>query len=189
MNYIKIKEGIKVAEVLYQFVNEEALPDTNVDIEQFWDGFAAIMTEFSIKNKDLLAERAQLQQQINTWHQNNKNYNQLDYMKFLTNIGYLEEETEDFQIELTNVDDEIATIAGPQLVVPINNPRYAINAANSRWGSLYDAFYGTDVIDEIDGKEKSASGYNPVRGAEVIKESKMFLDQSIPLMKGAIKML
>lgn len=182
MSYIKVG-NIRVSEVLYRFINDEALPDTKVDVEQFWQDFADVVGKFSEKNDGLLRDREDLQQKINAWHKENRTADQETYEQFLRDIGYLEDLTDDFNINVENVDDEIAHIAGPQLVVPINNPRYAINAANSRWGSLYDAFYGTDMIDEANGKEKGSS-YNPVRGAAVVEKSKAFLDETVPL-KGA----
>ena len=179
MSYVNVG-NVRVAEELYQFINEEALPDTKVDVEQFWQDFSTVMTEFSAKNKQLLQEREDMQNKINAWHHENSTVDSEEYQQFLKDIGYLEDLVEDFKIDVDHVDDEIAQIAGPQLVVPINNPRYAINAANSRWGSLYDAFYGTDLIDETDGKEKGTS-YNPVRGDVVVEKSKQFLDDTVPL--------
>lgn len=182
-NYVNIGK-IKVAEELHQFLNEEALPDAELDIEQFWQDFEKLVINYSAENKQLLEERQQLQEQISAWHKENKQFDAASYKAFLEEIGYLEPVVEDFKVELENIDDEIATIAGPQLVVPINNPRYAINAANSRWGSLYDAYYGTDVISEADGAEK-VGAYNPVRGDKVIAKSKAFLDESVPLANGS----
>ena len=184
-NYVNVG-SIKVAEELYNFVNREALPETGLDIEQFWDDFEKLLLDFTPRNRALLEKRDQLQNQIDAWHKENKEFNQEQYKTFLEDIGYLEPEVEDFKVDLQNVDDEISQIAGPQLVVPINNPRYAINAANARWGSLYDAFYGTDVISEEDGAEKSGA-YNPVRGNIVIEKSREFLDASAPLTSGSHK--
>ena len=178
--------NIKVAEELYNFVNREALPETGLDVEQFWQDFEKIFTDFTPKNKELLEKRQNLQDQIDAWHKENKEFNAEQYKAFLEEIGYLEKEVDDFKVNLENVDKEIANIAGPQLVVPINNARYAINAANARWGSLYDAFYGTDVISEEDGAEKTG-GYNPVRGEKVIEKSREFLDASTPLASGSHK--
>lgn len=160
---------IKVAKNLYDFINNEALPNTEVDVEQFWQDFESIFVDFTPRNNELLKKRQHLQDQINEWHLENKDFDATAYKNFLTEIGYLEKEVEDFKVNLENVDDEIAQMAGPQLVVPINNPRYAINATNSRWGSLYDAFYGTDLISEENGQEKTG-GYNPVRGDIVIEK-------------------
>lgn len=184
-SYVQVG-NIKVAEVLYNFVNREALPETGLDIEQFWQDFEKLLEDFSPRNRELLAKRQHLQDQINEWHKENKEYTQEEYTTFLEDIGYLEPLVDDFKVNLENVDDEIAQIAGPQLVVPINNPRYAINAANSRWGSLYDAFYGTDVISEENGADKTG-GYNPVRGNKVIEKSREFLDASIPLVSASHK--
>ncbi|MEI3605542.1 malate synthase G [Pseudogracilibacillus sp. SE30717A] len=184
-SYVQVG-NIKVAEVLYNFVNREALPETGLDIEQFWRDFEKLLEDFSPRNRELLAKRQHLQDQINEWHKENKEYTQEEYTTFLEDIGYLEPLVDDFKVNLENVDDEIAQIAGPQLVVPINNPRYAINAANSRWGSLYDAFYGTDVISEENGADKTG-GYNPVRGNKVIEKSREFLDASIPLVSASHK--
>lgn len=177
---------IKVAKNLYEFINNEALPNTEVDVEQFWQDFESIFVDFTPRNNELLKKRQHLQDQINAWHLENKDFDATTYKNFLTEIGYLEEEVADFKVNLENVDDEIAKMAGPQLVVPINNPRYAINAANSRWGSLYDAFYGTDLISEENGQEKTG-GYNPVRGDIVIEKSREFLDESVPLASGSHK--
>src|SRR5690625_528177 len=176
--------NIKVAEELYNFVNREALPETGLDVEQFWKDFEKIFTDFTPKNKELLEKRQNLQDQIDAWHKENKEFNAEQYKAFLKEIGYLEKEVDDFKVNLENVDKEIANIAGPQLVVPINNARYAINAANARWGSLYDAFYGTDVISEEDGAEKTG-GYIPIRGNKVIAKSRDFLDKSVPLESGS----
>lgn len=165
--------SIRVSEVLYNFINQEALPETGLDIEQFWQDFGTVVSDFSIKNKNLLEKRQDLQTKINEWHQSNPSFDASSYKSFLEEIGYLESIVDDFKISVENVDDEISRIAGPQLVVPINNPRYAINAANSRWGSLYDAFYGTDIISEENGANKTG-GYNPVRGEQVIAKSKAF---------------
>src|SRR5699024_1125956 len=138
------------------------------------------------RNEELLKERQNIQDKIDAWHKENKNFDPATYKDFLKEIGYLEEEVEDFNINVTNVDDEIATTGGPQLVVPINNARYAINAANARWGSLYDALYGSDIISEENGADKGTS-YNPVRGDIVIEQSREFLDEGVPLTKGSHK--
>src|SRR5690625_4296027 len=177
---------IKVAEKLYNFVNQEALPKTGLDVEQFWQDFEKIFLEFTPRNTELLEKRQQLQDQINDWHKQNDVFSAAEYKTFLEEIGYLEDEVDDFELNLENVDDEISQIAGPQLVVPINNARFAINAANARWGSLYDALYGTDVISEEGGAEKSG-GYNPVRGDKVIVKGREFLDESTPLTSGSHK--
>src|SRR5690625_4482713 len=184
-NYVQVGK-IKVSSLLYDFVNEEALPETGLDQDKFWEDFEQLVTDFTPRNEALLKERQNLQDKINEWHKENKEIDPKQYKAFLQEIGYLEEEVEDFKISTENVDDEISTMAGPQLVVPINNPRYAINAANARWGSLYDAFYGTDIISEKEGANKETS-YNPVRGKKVIAKSKKFLDNAIPLKNGFYK--
>ncbi|MGM9944323.1 MAG: malate synthase G [Lysinibacillus sp.] len=179
-NYIQVG-NLRVAKVLHDFVNSKVLPDTGVEQAQFWGGFDALIHELAPKNKALLARRDELQEQINAWHKENKgNADFAAYKSFLEEIGYLEPKVEPFKVSTENVDDAIALQAGPQLVVPINNARYAINAANARWGSLYDALYGTDAISEEDGAEKG-KGYNPVRGDKVIAYSKNVLDQAASL--------
>ncbi|MGG0473110.1 malate synthase G [Priestia aryabhattai] len=171
--------NLKVAPVLYQFINEEALPGSGLSTEQFWSDFEALVTELTPVNKRLLEKRDQLQAQINAWHQENPDGDFNEYKSFLTRIGYLEDKAEDFLIGTEGVDSEIAYQAGPQLVVPVNNARYAINAANARWGSLYDALYGTDAISEENGASRTSS-YNPIRGEKVIAFAKNFLDEVIP---------
>src|SRR5699024_10771081 len=178
--------SIKVAKNLYDFINDEALPNTKVDEQQFWQDFEKIFVDFTPRNTDLLNKRQELQDKISAWHKENTTFDANQYKNFLTDIGYLEEEVEDFKVDVENVDDEIARMGGPQLVVPINNPRYAINAANARWGSLYDALYGSDIISEENGADKGTS-YNPVRGDIVIEQSREFLDESVPLTKGSHK--
>ncbi|WP_066300784.1 malate synthase G [Bacillus sp. FJAT-29937] len=174
---------MQVASELFAFINDEVLPGSIVDQEHFWIGFEEIVNDLTPKNKELLAFRDELQRKIHTWHRENQKYEFARYRAFLEEIGYLEEEGEDYKIQTENVDDEVALQAGPQLVVPVNNARYALNAANARWGSLYDALYGTDVINEEDGAARTG-GYNPVRGGKVIAFSKNFLDQSVPLAEG-----
>ncbi len=179
-NYIQVG-NLRVAKVLHDFINTKVLPDTGVEQAQFWGGFDALIHDLAPKNKALLARRDELQEQINAWHKENKgNTDFAAYKSFLEEIGYLEPKVEPFKVSTENVDDAIALQAGPQLVVPINNARYAINAANARWGSLYDALYGTDAISEEDGAEKG-KGYNPVRGDKVIAYSKNVLDQAAAL--------
>ena len=179
-NYIQVG-NLRVAEVLHNFINTQVLPDTGVEQAQFWGGFDALIHDLAPKNRALLARRDELQEQINAWHKENKgNTDFAAYKSFLEEIGYLEPKVEPFKVSTENVDDAIAVQAGPQLVVPINNARYAINAANARWGSLYDALYGTDAISEEDGAEKG-KGYNPVRGDKVIAYSKNVLDQAAAL--------
>ncbi|QTL47444.1 malate synthase G [Priestia aryabhattai] len=176
--------NLKVAPVLYQFINEEALPGSGLSTENFWSDFEALVTELTPVNKRLLEKRDQLQAQINAWHQENPDGDFNEYKSFLTRIGYLEDKAEDFLIGTEGVDSEIAYQAGPQLVVPVNNARYAINAANARWGSLYDALYGTDAISEENGASRTSS-YNPIRGEKVIAFAKNFLDEVVPLVQSS----
>ncbi|UOF90275.1 malate synthase G [Fodinisporobacter ferrooxydans] len=179
-DYVKVG-NIQVAPVLYQFIHSEVLPGSGLTGEQFWSGLDALIHDLAPKNKALLAKRDEMQRRINEWHKENKDRFDFEtYKSFLQAIGYLEPEAEDFQIATQGVDDAIALQAGPQLVVPVNNARYAINAANARWGSLYDALYGTDAIDEEGGAERTGA-YNPIRGGKVIAYAKEFLDQAAPL--------
>ncbi|WP_078430581.1 malate synthase G [Alkalihalobacterium alkalinitrilicum] len=179
--------NLQVASALYKFVNTEALPGSGLTSEQFWSSMETLITEFAPENKELLQRREELQTAISQWHKENKdNFNFEAYKTFLLDIGYLELEVEDFEITTQNVDEEIVLQAGPQLVVPVNNARYALNAANARWGSLYDALYGTDAIPEEDGAERG-KGYNPVRGEKVISFAKDFLDQVVPLVNASHK--
>ncbi len=184
-DYTKVG-NLRVATQLYEFINSEALPGTNVEKTQFWAGFENIIRDLTPKNRALLAQRDDLQNKINQWHRENKEIDFHKYKAFLQEIGYLEPEVEDFKITTENVDDEIAIQAGPQLVVPVNNDRYALNAANARWGSLYDALYGSDVISEENGAHREG-GYNPIRGEKVIAFAKAFLDQAVPLQEGSHK--
>ncbi len=174
---------MQVASVLDNFINEQALPGSGVEPAKFWQGFEAVLAEFVAPNKALLAKRDSLQAQIDDYHKAGKPANGPEYKQFLQDIGYLIPEPADFSIETSGVDAEMATMAGPQLVVPINNARYALNAANARWGSLYDALYGTDVISEEDGAGKTA-GYNPVRGAKVVATAREWLNTLLPLANG-----
>jgi malate synthase len=178
--------NLRVAQVLYDFINNEALPGTDIDPDSFWAGVDKVVTDLSPQNQDLLARRDELQSQIDRYHRQHV-IEPLDpegYKQFLTEIGYLQPEPDDFTITTAGVDDEITTTAGPQLVVPILNARFALNAANARWGSLYDALYGTDVISEEDGAEKGTS-YNRVRGDKVIAYARRFLDGAAPLASGS----
>ena len=174
---------MQVASVLDNFINEQALPGSGVEPAKFWQGFEAVLAEFVAPNKALLAKRDSLQAQIDDYHRAGKPANGPEYKQFLQDIGYLIPEPADFSIETSGVDAEMATMAGPQLVVPINNARYALNAANARWGSLYDALYGTDVISEEDGAGKTG-GYNPVRGAKVVATAREWLNTLLPLANG-----
>ncbi|MBS3019769.1 Malate synthase G [Comamonas sp. PE63] len=180
--------GLQVATELYNFVNTQVLPGTGVDQDTYWKGFDAIVADLAPKNAALLAERDRLQTELDTWHKANPGpiTDMVAYRKFLTTIGYLVESPKDAKATTENVDAELAIQAGPQLVVPILNARYALNAANARWGSLYDALYGTDAISEAGGAEKG-KGYNPVRGAKVIEFARNFLDQAVPLASGSHK--
>ncbi|QBG37205.1 malate synthase G [Litorilituus sediminis] len=181
-------ENLQVSHCLYQFIEQEALANLSITSEQFWQSFSKIIHELSDENKALLAHRESLQQQIDTWHLQNQgdNFDFAKYKAFLQEINYLVDEVADFTINTEHVDAELASIAGPQLVVPIMNARFALNAVNARWGSLYDALYGTDAISDEGGAEKSGQ-YNPVRGAKVIAFAKQFLDESIPLISGSHK--
>lgn len=180
----RIQKGkLAIAKELYDFIENEALPGSGLDSETYWKNFEQVVVDLSPKNKALLAKRDELQAKIDEWHRNNK-FELGAYKAFLTEIGYLLPEVEDFQITTENVDEEIALLAGPQLVVPVRNARYSLNAANARWGSLYDALYGFDVISEEGGAEKG-KGYNPVRGAKVIEFAKNFLNEVFPLVQGS----
>ena len=178
--------NLRVAPVLYDFVNNEALPGTDIDPDTFWSGVDKVVADLTPKNQELLARRDDLQAQIDKWHRARVigGFEADEYKQFLVDIGYLEPEPDDFTISTAGVDDEITTTAGPQLVVPIMNARFALNAANARWGSLYDALYGTDVISEEDGAEPG-NGYNPVRGDKVIAYARRFLDGAVPLASGS----
>lgn len=185
-DYVKVG-NLKVASALYDFILSEALPGTGVDVQRFWIDFDTLIHEMTPKNKALLKKRDEMQLQLNEWHkQHRESFDFATYKTFLQQIGYLEPEVDDFQITTQNVDDEIALQAGPQLVVPVNNARYALNAANARWGSLYDALYGTDAISEEGGAERSPE-YNPNRGEKVIAFVKDFLDRTVPLKNGSHK--
>ena len=179
----RIKYGnLQVSEELDNFLRNEVVPGIDVDPDDFWKSFEKVLDEFGGKNKELLEKRETIQTQIDNWHLSNKDqeHNHDEYVNFLKEIGYLLDEGEDFEITTQNVDDEIKKVAGAQLVVPVMNARFSLNAANARWGSLYDALYGTDMISEEGGAEKSGP-YNPIRGDKVIEFSKNFLDESVPL--------
>ena len=173
------KAGLKVAGSLADFIERNALPGTGIEAATFWSGVAAIFARFGPDNATLLATRNELQARIDAWHQARPG--QLEYQAFLRDIGYLVREPAPFAITTTNVDDEIARLAGPQLVVPVLNARFVLNAANARWGSLYDALYGTDALPGA----AASKGYDPVRGAQVIAWAKAFLDDAVPLAKGS----
>ena len=177
MNLVE-KNGLKISSALYEFINNEAIPGTKVDSEDFWKNFSNVAHELAPINKSLIEKREVIQKKIDEWHKSNqgKEFDKEKYIKFLKSIGYLVEEKEDFEIETRNVDQEIASIAGPQLVVPVDNARYALNAANARWGSLYDALYGTDVIPGDKYKD-----YNSQRASKVVKYVRDFLNKSFPL--------
>ncbi len=172
--------GLQIAQSLFDFVNNEALPGTGVDQHQFWAAVDAIIHDLAPRNRALLVKRDEIQAQIDAWHRSQDGFDFAAYKAFLQEIGYLLPEGEDFSASTSNVDPEMATMAGPQLVVPVMNARFALNAANARWGSLYDALYGTDVISEDGGAEKG-KGYNPARGAKVIEFARNFLDDAAAL--------
>ena len=174
--------GYQIHQGLFDFIDGQVLSGTGLDKGKFWQGFAKLLTELTPQNQYLLAEREVLQRQINAYHLNPQNqpFDAEHYQNFLTDIGYITPEPDNFTINPTNVDDEVAIIAGPQLVVPVMNARYALNAANARWGSLYDALYGTDVIGDEDDCF-AGSSYNPKRGAKVIAYGREFLDLAVPL--------
>ena len=178
--------GLQVAEGLYNFINSEALPGTGVEVDTFWAAFDRIVHEFAPRNRALLQKRDELQATIDQWHRDHKGqFDFAEYKAFLQEIGYLLPEGEPFSATTENVDPEMATMAGPQLVVPVMNARYALNAANARWGSLYNALYGTDAI-SFEGAELT-DGYNPARGAKVIAFARKFLDDNAPLASGSHK--
>ncbi|MBH0072264.1 malate synthase G [Pseudoalteromonas sp. NZS127] len=176
--------GLSVDNQLADFVKNQLLPGTHLNEQQFWQRFAHIVQTLTPVNRALLAKREQLQQQIDEYHLANKSWDKAQYQTFLTDIGYLVNEPENFSIETKNVEPEIAQTAGPQLVVPVSNARFALNAANARWGSLYDALYGTDVLSEEDGAEKGRT-YNSVRGFKVMAYARQFLDKALPLENGS----
>lgn len=177
--------GLSIESSLYNLVNDEIAPGTGVEPDHFWAELGAIINDFGPKNKALLDRRDELQAQLDEWHKARAGQpiDAAEYRAFLTDIGYLVSSGEPFSVDVSNVDPEIATIAGAQLVVPVNNARYALNAANARWGSLYDALYGTDAISERDGAERGGA-YNPVRGARVVAWANSLLDGAAPLANG-----
>ena len=180
--------NLRVAQNLYDFITNEAIPGTDINPESFWAGVDKVVTDLTPRNDELLAQRDQLQAQIDKWHRQHVigGFTLDDYKQFLTSIGYLQPVPEDFTVATTGVDAEITSTAGPQLVVPILNARFALNAANARWGSLYDALYGTDVISEDGGAEKGSS-YNTVRGDKVIAYARRFLDDAVPLVDASYR--
>ena len=178
--------GLAVDPTLYRFVNEEAIPGSGLKADAFWAGFAAIIARLAPRNAALLAERDRIQAALDDYHRARRGQPivQAEYQAFLREIGYLVPEPAPFEVTTANVDAEFAHIAGPQLVVPVTNARYALNAANARWGSLYDALYGTDALPETDGATRGP-GYNPVRGAAVVAYARGVLDEIAPLATGS----
>ena len=173
--------NLSVSNELLNFINNELLKDTKILPQKFWEGFDRVVHEFAPKNKELIKNREDLQKKIDNWHIKNKGneINLEEYKKFLKEIGYLKEVGPDFKIKTKNVDEEITSIAGPQLVVPIMNERYALNAANARWMSLYDSLYGTDIIEQSE--DSTSQRYDPLRGEMVIKYGRDFLEKYFPL--------
>lgn len=184
MTHILTHSGLSIDKQLAEFVKNQLLPGTHLNEQQFWQRFAHIVHTLTPLNRSLLAKREQLQQQIDDYHIANKSADHAHYVAFLKDIGYLVDEPADFTIETHNVEPEIALSAGPQLVVPVSNARFALNAANARWGSLYDALYGTDVLSEKEGAE-IGNTYNPVRGFKVMAYARQFLDKALPLENGS----
>ncbi|WP_242468423.1 malate synthase G [Burkholderia plantarii] len=186
MNSMIQRQGLNVAESLARFVDTEALPGTGIDADAFWSGFSAIVHDLAPKNRQLVAERERLQHELNRWHSDHPGpvSDLRAYRQFLESIGYIVPPPSNVKASTANVDREIAEQAGPQLVVPLSNPRYALNAANARWGSLYDALYGTDAIPDTDGAERGKA-YNPKRGALVVAFARRVLDEAAPLAQGS----
>ena len=177
--------GLSIDQRLYDLIEQEVLPGTGVDGSTFWQGFAGIVRDLAPKNQELLEKRDALQAKLDQWHETHSaSWELSEYKDYLREIGYLAEDGGAFEIDTDNVDQEIATVAGPQLVVPVDNARYALNAANARWGSLYDALYGTDVIPADPGYEPGEA-YNPARGARVIAYAAQVLDEAAPLIHGS----
>ena len=172
--------NLKVDNHLLNFINDEAIPHLGIDIKKFWDGFDKVVHELVPINRRLLKKRREIQKKISEWHLSKKgtDINKKQYFTFLKSIGYIFEEKEEFKISTSNVDQEITSVAGPQLVVPVDNARYALNAANARWGSLYDALYGTDTI-----PGERGNAYSSERGNEVISYVREFLDNVVPINK------
>ncbi len=172
------KKSLKISSILYEFINKEVIPGTGINVDDFWNNFEKVVNELSPVNKTLIEKRDKIQKQIDEWHKKNKgkDFNKKEYTNFLKSESYISEEKEDFKIETSNVDQEIASIAGPQLVVPVDNARYALNAANARWGSLYDALYGTDVI-----AGKRSKEFDEERAKKVISYVRNFLDGAAPI--------
>ena len=185
IEYIEI-ENIKIAKPLYDLVEQEIIPNTGINTNHFWTSFGSIINDLEPDNRSLLNKRKDIQNNINSWHDNQKSkrFNIEEYKTFLKDIGYLTPDAPDFQITTTNVDEEISSIAGPQLVVPVDNARFAINAANARWWSLYDSLYGTDIISEDNNGEKGTS-YNPHRGAKVVAYCSILLDSIFGLQNSS----
>ena len=184
MSHTLTHSGLSVDTQLADFVKNKLLPGTHLSEHQFWQSFAHIVQTLTPTNKALLEKRELLQQQIDDYHLANKTWDSVKYHAFLQDIGYLVKEPANFEIETQNVEPEVALTAGPQLVVPVSNARFALNAANARWGSLYDALYGTDVLSEDDGAEKGNT-YNSVRGFKVMAYARQFLDKALPLTNGS----
>ncbi|MGH8475608.1 MAG: hypothetical protein ACRER2_07540, partial [Methylococcales bacterium] len=183
-NHVVELGDLEIDQELYDLVKDEIAPDTGVEVDHFWNSLAGIVKDLGPRNLALLATRDELQEQIDEWHRHRRgqSHDSIAYRAFLEKIGYLIPEPEDFQISTSGVDEEIGSIAGPQLVVPLDNARFVLNAANARWGSLYDALYGTDVISQSAGCKKIRK-YNPIRGEKVIQIARDFLDRHFQLEK------